>query len=105
MTRLFTVRGVCVEPPRIALQHKKVAGLTVLATKELQPLKALFASEVPFFGSFVDVSPGDAVLVPAEYLASQRWSKEAYEFDGKSFIVVPYEVILGVVSDVVTDPG
>ena len=97
-TVLFTIRGVCVEIPSVELKQKKVAGLTVLATKELQPMKVLFRTEIPFFGSFVSVEPGDSVLVASEHLSAQRWSKETFEHAGTSFVVVPYEVILGVLT-------
>lgn len=100
---LFSIKGVCVEQPKVQLNHRKVAGLTVLATKELQPLKVVFSSDVPFFGTFVSVQPGDEILVAAEHLSAQRWAKEIYEFSGRSFVVVPYDVILGVATSD-TDP-
>lgn len=100
MKTVFTVKGVCVEPPKVQLNHKQVAGLTVLASKELQPLKAVFATEVPFFGTFVSVQPGDQVLVSTEAIAAQRWPKEVQEYGGRTFVVVPYEVITGVCAEV-----
>jgi len=93
--RIFTVKGVCTEVPKVELNRKQVAGLTVLATKELQPLKVVYATEIPFFGSFVNVEPGDHILVAAEFLTAQRWSKDVYTYDGQQFVVVPYDVILG----------
>lgn len=97
MSQVFTLRGVCVDVPKVAIKQKQVAGLTVLATKELEPMTAIFATDIIINGVTTSVAPGDKVLVAAEFLTAQRWSKETYEFGGKTFVVVPYEVILAVV--------
>ncbi len=97
MSQVFTLRGVCVEVPKVGIKQKQVAGLTLLATKELEPMTAIFATDIIINGVTTSVAPGDKILVAAEFLTAQRWSKETYEFGGKTFVVVPYDVILGVV--------
>lgn len=97
MSQVFTLRGVCVEVPKVALKQKQVAGLTVLATKELEPLTVVFATDIIISDATTSVAPGDKILVASEFLTAQRWSRENYEFGGKTFVVVPYEVIMAVV--------
>lgn len=103
MKNLFSLRGVCVEPPpndSTAVKYKIENGLRILdVSTGLLPLKVMFATDIPFAGAFVSVTEADSVIVGVKHLAGQKWAGEVYHYEGKSFVCIPYEVVFGVLSD------
>ena len=98
--RVLTIKGVAVEPPAtIGVKHKVVNGMKTLDLRGLTPLKVVLPAQLPFFGTIFDLEPGDSILVAAAVLASQSWAKDSYEYEGKSFVIVPFETIFGIISD------
>lgn len=105
---LWSVRGVFCEPTTtdLAVKTKKVNGFAALdARLTMVKLKVASFAYIPSGNTpglqapEISVKPGDTILTFNGSMSSSQWAKEVYEVDGKSVIVVPYEVICGVIID------
>jgi hypothetical protein len=66
---------------------KVVAGMSIIDDKlSLLPLEVVFNS-----GEF---KAGDVIYVDGNSTGNQQWSKNVFELDGKSFILVPDTFVL-----------
>ncbi len=97
----FSLRGVCVEPPPVGtgVKYKLVNGVKLLdVSTGLQQMKVVHGTDIPFFGTFITLQPGEFVVVNTQAIVNQKWSSEVYTHGGKTFVCVPYESVFSVVS-------
>jgi len=92
---LMTIHGVGVELPKnAAVVQKAVAGLQIPDIfAGLVELKAVTSYQL---ANVTTILPGTSVFVSASSLARSQWAKEVFNIDGKQFIVVPPEFLVGV---------
>lgn len=80
---------VAVEPVAgNSAETERKGGLTVLAHKVcVIPAKVVFSCHE------LDLIPGDTVYINGDSVSKADWAKKIYEVDGKSFILIPKEVV------------